>query len=121
MSREEFCATTEPPALTYQAHASPLDMLFYSGEQFPEDYRGDAIVTLRGSWNRFPAVGYKLVRIRFEDGQPVAFEDFITGFLIDEGRAQFGRPVGLVMANDGSVLFADDTGGVIYRLSYKGE
>jgi glucose/arabinose dehydrogenase len=121
MSREEFCATTEPPALTYQAHASPLDMLFYSGEQFPEDYRGDAIVTLRGSWNRFPAVGYKLVRIRFEDGQPVAFEDFITGFLIDEGRAQFGRPVGMVMANDGSVLFADDTGGVIYRLSYKGE
>jgi glucose/arabinose dehydrogenase len=120
MTKEEFCPTTAPPRLTYQAHASPLDMLFYNGEQFPEDYRGDALVTLRGSWNRFPAVGYKLVRIRFENGEPVAFEDFITGFLINEGREQFGRPVGIVMGNDGAIFFADDTNGVIYRVSYNG-
>ncbi|MDQ3397415.1 MAG: PQQ-dependent sugar dehydrogenase [Deinococcota bacterium] len=119
-SKEEFCPTTAPPVLTYQAHSSPLALVFYTGEQFPEEYRGDAFVTMRGSWNRLPAVGYKVVRIRFEDGQPAEFEDFVSGFLIEDGLAQFGRPTGMAQAPDGSLFFTDDTGGVIYRVAYIG-
>ncbi|GAB4208331.1 MAG: sorbosone dehydrogenase family protein [Coleofasciculaceae cyanobacterium] len=121
MSTEEFCKNqTQPPVLTYQAHSSPLDLVFYTASQFPQEYRGDAFVTMRGSWNRNPPVGYKVVRLRFQNGKPVGFEDFITGFLTEDGKAQFGRPVGLAIAPDGSLLFADDTNGVIYRVSYQG-
>ncbi|MCD8487212.1 sorbosone dehydrogenase family protein [Oscillatoria amoena NRMC-F 0135] len=121
MSKAEFCQTqTEPPVLTYQAHSSPLAFAFYNGSQFPAEYRGDAFIAMRGSWNRNPPVGYKLVRVRFENNQPVQFEDFITGFLTNDGQAQFGRPVGLAIAPDGSMLFTDDTNGVIYRVSYNG-
>lgn len=119
-SKEEFCATTESPTLTYQAHSAPLAFLFYNGSQFPAEYQGDAIITMRGSWNRKAPVGYKLVRVRFQNGRPVQFEDFITGFLSEDRQAQFGRPVGLTTAPDGSVLFTDDTNGVLYRISYRG-
>ncbi|MCA1993798.1 MAG: sorbosone dehydrogenase family protein, partial [Coleofasciculus sp. S288] len=70
--------------------------------------------------NRNPPVGYKVVRLRFQNGKPAEFEDFITGFLTEDRSAQFGRPVGLAVAPDGSLLFADDTNGVIYRVSYTG-
>lgn len=119
---EEYCALTEPPVLEYQAHSSPISLSFYTGDMFPDEYRNDAFLTLRGSWNRDPAVGYKLVRITFdEEGQPTEFEDFITGFLLDGGQEQFGRPAGLLVLQDGSLLFTDDTGGVIYRVTYEGE
>lgn len=122
-SREAYCAGTHAPALTYQAHSAPLGLVFYDrnrypeGSRFPAEYQGDAFVTLRGSWNRYPAVGYKVARIRFENGRPVRFEDFLTGFLIEDGKAQFGRPAGITIARDGSLLFADDSNGVIYRVS----
>lgn len=106
--------------LTYTAHSAPLAMVFYTASQFPAEYRNDAFVTMRGSWNRNPPVGYKVVRLRYENGKPVAFEDFITGFLDDKKLTQFGRPVGIATAPDGSLLFTDDTNGVIYRVSYTG-
>ncbi|GET41691.1 PQQ-dependent sugar dehydrogenase [Microseira wollei] len=118
MTKEEYCAKTQAPVMTYTAHSAPLAFVFYTANQFPPEYRGDAFVTMRGSWNRNPPSGYKLVRVRFQNGQPVAFEDFITGFLINGGAEQFGRPVGLAIAPDGSLLFTDDTNGVIYRVSY---
>lgn len=117
-TKKEFCAKTAPPTLTYTAHSAPLDLVFYTANQFPQEYRNDAFVTMRGSWNRNPPVGYKLVRVRYKDGKPVAFEDFITGFLTKDGAAQFGRPVGLSVAPDGSLFFTDDTNGVIYRVTY---
>lgn len=119
-TKKEFCAKTEPPVLTYTAHSAPLAMVFYTASQFPVEYRNDAFVTMRGSWNRNPPVGYKVVRLRYENGKPVAFEDFITGFLDDKKLTQFGRPVGIATAPDGSLLFTDDTNGVIYRVSYTG-
>ncbi|MDM9381483.1 sorbosone dehydrogenase family protein [Chlorogloeopsis sp. ULAP01] len=119
-SKEEYCATTEPPVLTYTAHSAPLDFIFYTASQFPAEYRNDVFVTMRGSWNRNPPVGYKVVRLRFQNGKPTQFEDFVTGFLTKDAKAQFGRPVGLAIAPDGSLLFADDTNGVIYRVSYTG-
>ena len=95
-------------------------MVFYTASQFPEEYRNDAFVTMRGSWNRNPPAGYKVVRVRYQNGEPVAIEDFITGFLNEEGTAQFGRPVGIAVTPDGSLLFTDDTNGIIYRVRYVG-
>lgn len=117
---ETYCTTkTTPAVLTYQAHSSPIGMVFYTGIQFPPAYRGDAFVAFRGSWNRKPAVGYKVVRIRFENGTPVGFEDFVTGFLIENGTAQFARLAGIAMAPDGALLVADDQNGMIYRIAYQ--
>jgi glucose/arabinose dehydrogenase len=75
---------------------------------------------MRGSWNRAPASGYKVVRVRFQNGQPTAIDDFMTGFLTDGGRAHFARLMGLAQLPDGSLLVGDDTNGVIYRVSYGG-
>lgn len=120
MSKQEFCTQkTEAPVMTYQAHSAPLDFIFYTASQFPTEYRNDAFVTMRGSWNRNPPVGYKVVRLRYQNGKPVGFEDFVTGFLSADGKTQFGRPVGLATMPDGSLLFTDDTNGVIYQVSYK--
>ncbi|HEY8944212.1 MAG TPA: PQQ-dependent sugar dehydrogenase [Polyangiaceae bacterium] len=116
-TKEAYCAGTTPPVLTYQAHSAPIGMVFYDSDGFPEEYRGDAFVALRGSWNRYPPTGYAIARLRFESGTPVGLEDFVTGFLIDAGRAQFGRLAGVTIAPDGALLFSDDANGVIYRVS----
>lgn len=117
-TKEQFCQKTQAPALTYTAHSAPLAMVFYTASQFPAQYRNDAFVTMRGSWNRNPPVGYKVVRVRYQNGKPVAFEDFVTGFLNQQKQTQFGRPVGIAIAPDGALLFTDDTNGVIYRVAY---
>ena len=119
ITRQEYCAQTEPSVLTYQAHTAPLWMQFYEGTQFPAEYRNDAFVVFRGSWNRAEPVGYKVVRLRFASGTPMAFEDFLTGFLHADRTAFFARPAGLAIAQDGSLLVSDDTNGVIYRVSYQ--
>ncbi|MEX2593985.1 MAG: hypothetical protein WD426_14515 [Anditalea sp.] len=109
---------TTLPTLLYTAHASPLEMLFYNGTQFPDEYHWDAFIAFRGSWNRSSAVGYKVVRLNFENGEPTGFDDFLTGFLVDNNQAHFARLVGLAVLPDGSLLVSDDTNGVIYRISY---
>lgn len=116
----EVCALTEAPVLTYQAHSAPIGWVYYTAGQFPDEYQNDAFIAMRGSWNRDPATGYKVVRLRFEDGEPVGFEDFLTGFLLPDGVTNFGRPAGLLVAQDGSLLLTEDTNGVIYRVSYTG-
>jgi glucose/arabinose dehydrogenase len=117
--RQSFCAKTEPPVLTYTAHAAPMQMVFYTGNQFPAEYRNDAFVTMRGSWNRNPPIGYEVVRVRFDQkGQPTAIEPFVGGWLIEDGRAHFGRLMGLAQAADGALLVGDDANGVVYRIAY---
>jgi glucose/arabinose dehydrogenase len=118
-TKAEFCAQSTAPTWLYQAHSAPIGMVFYTGDAFPEEYQNSAFVAMRGSWNRIPAVGYNVVRILFdEEGQPTGFEDFVTGFLIEDGMAHFGRLAGLLVLEDGSLLIAEDTNGVIYRVSY---
>ena len=113
----ETTGTTE----TYQAHSAPINLKFYEGDMFPDEYQGDAFVTMRGSWNRFPAVGYKVVRLNFDDsGELQGIEDFVSSWLIEDGMAQFGRVAGLLVLDDGSLLISEDTNGVIYRVSYDG-
>jgi glucose/arabinose dehydrogenase len=120
-TKEDFCAASVAPVLSYQAHSAPIGMVFYTANQFPTDYLNDAFVAMRGSWNRSQATGYKIIRVLFDDnGQPTGFEDFMTGFLSDDGLSQFGRPAGLVVAPDGSLLLAEDTNGIIYRITYTG-
>lgn len=122
MSIQEFAEQSVPPVITYEAHASPLGMVFYTGDQFPQEFRNDAFVTFRGSWNRMPPVGYKISRVHFNDqGEPEEFEDFVTGFLQEENGKynQFGRLAGIAVHPDGSLFFSDDSHGVIYRVSYQ--
>ncbi|WP_143961271.1 PQQ-dependent sugar dehydrogenase [Litoribacter populi] len=118
MTYQEYSAMSTFPELMYTAHSAPMQMVFYSGDQFPSNYNGDAFVAFRGSWNRSTPSGYKVSRIVFENGQPARFEDFLTGFLVDDNNAHFGRLVGLAVHSDGSLLVSDDTNGVIYRVSH---
>lgn len=121
MGRTEFCRTTEPSVLEYTAHAAPMTMEFYRGGMFPAEYRNDAFIAMRGSWNRSEPVGYSVVRVVFDDaGNPQGFEDFITGWLIEDGTAQFGRLSAVAVARDGALLVNDDSNGVIYRVTYSG-
>jgi glucose/arabinose dehydrogenase len=113
----QYLQLTTLPVLGYQAHSAPLQMAFYTGTMFPSQYRNDAFIAMRGSWNRSVAVGYKVVRLHFENGRPVRFEDFLTGFLVNNNKAHFGRLAGLAMFTDGSLLVSDDTNGVMYRVS----
>jgi glucose/arabinose dehydrogenase len=120
-TRPAFCARTEPPVLTYQGHAAPMQMVYYTANAFPPEYRNDAFATMRGSWNRNPPVGYEVVRIRFDaGGTPIGVESFASGWLIEGGRAHFGRLMGLAQAADGSLLVTDDANGVVYRIWHQG-
>jgi glucose/arabinose dehydrogenase len=116
-TKSEFCARTVAPTLTFDAHAAPMQIAFYDGTTFPAEYRGDAFVALRGSWNRSPAVGYKVVRIEFRDGVPARATDFLTGFLSRNGDRHFGRVAGIAVGRDGSLFVTDDANGTIYRVS----
>jgi glucose/arabinose dehydrogenase len=121
MSREAFCAQTEPPVLTYTAHAAPMQMVYYTGGQFPERYRNQAFATMRGSWNRNPPAGYEVVQVLFDGlGNPIGIEPFVRGWLLEGGRAHFGRLMGIAQAADGSLIVGDDENGVVYRISYGG-
>jgi glucose/arabinose dehydrogenase len=119
-TKAAYCAATVVAQLETQAHNAPIGLVFYEADGFPLEYRGDAFVAMRGSWNRFPPTGYKIVRIVFDAaGEPTRFEDFVTGFLSDDGTSTFARPAGVTVAPDGSVLFTDDTNGVIYRVRHE--
>ena len=111
------CAGTVAPALEMQAHSAPLGMVFYEGEQFPEEYRGDLFIAFHGSWNRSERTGYKVVRVRVEDGRPVSYEDFATGWLTGSGSVR-GRPVAVEVGPDGSLYVSDDGTGRIWRVRW---
>ncbi len=111
------CAGTVAPALEMQAHSAPLGMVFYGGEQFPEEYRGDLFIAFHGSWNRSERTGYKVVRVRVEDGRPVSYEDFATGWLTESGTVR-GRPVAVEVGPDGSLYVSDDGTGRIWRVRW---
>jgi glucose/arabinose dehydrogenase len=118
-TKQALCAQSAPPALLNQAHQSPIGMAFYTGDTFPARYQDGAFVAFRGSWNRKPATGYRVAFIPFDAGEPTAIEDFVSGFLNDEGTATFGRPAGVAVAPDGALLFTDDTNGIVYRVQYE--
>ena len=120
ITKEQWKARSTPMVVGWNAHAAPMQLVFYTGAAFPQEYRGDAFVTMRGSWNRARPSGYEIVRVRFTNGQATSVEPFVTGFLTDGGKTHIARPVGLATAKDGALLMADDANGVIYRVAYTG-
>lgn len=122
--RPDLVAKTKVPDLLFQAHSAPLGLVFYEGDQFPAEYKGDAFAALHGSWNRANPTGYKIVRVKFKDGHPAGgYDDFLTGFRVDDTSPAkvWGRPVGLAVAKDGSLLVTDDAGNAIWRVAYTGK
>ena len=108
------------PDVLLQSHSAPLCLTFYDGKQFPAEYRGDAFVTSHGSWNRAHRTGYKVVRVSTPDGKATGeYEDFVTGFVVDDANV-WGRPVGVTVAGDGSLVFTDDASNSIWRVTYTG-
>jgi Raf kinase inhibitor-like YbhB/YbcL family protein len=118
ITKAQWKAMSEPMVMGYLAHAAPMQLVFYTGAMFPAEFRGDAFVTMRGSWNREPASGYELIHVNFESGKPMSLEPFVAGFLSDDGKTHLARPVGLAQAADGALLMADDSNGVIYRIAH---
>jgi glucose/arabinose dehydrogenase len=94
-------------------------LAFYTGTQFPRDYQGDAFVTLHGSWNRSVPTGAKVIRVQVDSTgrRAVGVDDFVVGWQRPDG-SRWGRPVGLLVLPDGSLLVSDDTGGKIWRVTY---
>jgi glucose/arabinose dehydrogenase len=117
--KPELVAKAIIPDVLLGAHVAPLQFAFYTGKQFPESYRGGAFIAEHGSWNRATRAGYQIAFVAFKDGQPSADPvPFLTGLVPDpKGRDVSGRPVGVTVAPDGSLLVADDGANKIYRIS----
>lgn len=110
------CGRMTPPVQTLGAHVAPLGVKFYTGSAFPEKYRNQVLIAEHGSWNRSTKSGYRLTLVRLDGDKALGYEPFITGF--NRGDEVFGRPVDLLMLEDGSMLISDDSAGAIYRLTY---
>jgi len=120
---EDWAKQSTEPVLGYTAHSAPMQVAFYGGSAFPADFKGDAFIAMRGSWNRRPPSGYEVVRVNFENGKPVGFEKFLEGFLLRQENGKYGylgRLTGITVGKDGSLFVADDSNGVVYKVSYKG-
>lgn len=106
------------PDVLIQAHSASLELAFYGASQFPKEYRGSLFVAEHGSWNRSKRTGYKVIRIIIKDGVPTGeYEDFMTGFVVDD-RSVWGRPVGIGVMRDGSLLVTEDGNGTLWRVWY---
>ncbi|AFZ23655.1 glucose/sorbosone dehydrogenase [Cylindrospermum stagnale PCC 7417] len=120
--RPDLVARTRTPSVLFQAHSAALGLQFYDGQRFPEKYRNGAFVAFRGSWNRDRGSGYKVVFVPFDlKGRPQGYyEDFLTGFLLNPSiPSTWGRPVGLLVLPDGSLLITEEANNRIYRIQYR--
>jgi glucose/arabinose dehydrogenase/cytochrome c2 len=117
--RPDLAGKITVPDVLLQAHSASLEMVFYEGSMFPASYRGQAFAALHGSWNRSRRTGYKVVRVAIDEkGAPTgAYEDFMTGFVVDDDRV-WGRPVGVAVARDGALLVSEDGNGTLWRVSH---
>jgi glucose/arabinose dehydrogenase len=108
------------PDVLLQPHNASLQLTFYEGTQFPRQYRGDIFAAEHGSWNKDVRTGYEVILVPLENGHaPGAYEDFVTGFVTADGDV-WGRPVGVAVASDGSLMVSDDGSNTIWRVSYTG-
>lgn len=120
--RPDLVALTRTPDVLFQAHSGAMDIVFYTGTQFPTKYQNGVFAAHHGSWNRMIGTGYKIVFIPFDktSNRPLGYyEDFAFGFLTDpSGPNTFGRPVGLLVLKDGSLIFTEDGNNRIYQIQY---
>ena len=123
--RPDLAGHVTVPDVLLQPHSASLEMTFYEARPngvstFPATYDGDAFAALHGSWNRAKRTGYKVVRIKLNNGVPTGvYEDFMTGFVIDD-ETVWGRPVGVAEAHDGALLVTQDDNGILWRIAYAG-
>jgi glucose/arabinose dehydrogenase len=109
------------PDVLVQSHSASLDLTFYDGEQFPPEYRNEIFAAEHGSWNRARRTGYKVIRVPMKDGKATGeYEDFLVGFVTPDGDV-WGRPVGVAVAKDGSLMVTDDGSGTVWRVAYVGK
>ena len=119
-SHPELKSKVITPDVLLQPHFASLEMTFYEGAQFPAGYKGDAFAAEHGSWNKATRAGYEVVVVPMHDGRANGvYEDFLTGFTTPEGQV-WGRPVGVTVANDGSLFVTDDGSGSIWHVTYSG-
>jgi len=112
------CSDFVPPVQNLGAHVAPLGVKFYTGQMFPDQYKGQAFIAEHGSWNRSSKVGYRITLVELEGNKAVSYKPFIDGWLDDASQEAFGRPVDLLWLDDGSMLISDDYGDAIYRVTY---
>ncbi|RAV99564.1 PQQ-dependent sugar dehydrogenase [Pseudochryseolinea flava] len=101
-------------------HVAPLGLKFYTGKQFPTQYKNQVFVAEHGSWNRSKKIGYNVTLVKVANNKVSGHEKFIEGWLDDATQKSWGRPVDVLLLPDGSMLISDDQANVIYRVSYKG-
>lgn len=121
--KPDLVTKTIVPDVVLPAHVAILDYLFYTGKQFPAEYRGGAFLAWHGSWNRSKRVGQEIAFLPFKNGKPAADQPrhFLTGWMLaPDKREVWGRPVALLQMADGSILVSDDGGNKLWRISYKG-
>jgi glucose/arabinose dehydrogenase len=117
--RPDLRGQVRVPEVLIQSHSSALSVAFYDNDAYPAEYRGDAFVALHGSHSAPDMTGYKVIRVRMKDGTPTGeYDDFMTGFVIDNDTV-WGRPAGVTVTRDGSLLVSDDANGTIYRVIHK--
>jgi glucose/arabinose dehydrogenase len=116
-ARPESKDKTLVPDILLQPHSASLQMMFYTGAQFPSEYSGNVFAAEHGSWNRAKRTGYRSFVASCNVALPTGeYEDFVTGFVIDDASV-WGRPVGIAQAGDGSLLFSEDGNGTIWRVA----
>jgi glucose/arabinose dehydrogenase len=110
------------PDVLLQPHNASLGFTFYEGQQFPAEYKGDIFASEHGSWNKTVRVGYEVIRVPLHQSGHASgeYEDFLTGFVLPDGNV-WGRPVGVTVARDGSLLVSDDGSNSVWRVSYAGK
>jgi glucose/arabinose dehydrogenase len=117
----ELKSKVKVPDVLLQPHSASLEMLFYAGTQFAPEHRSSIFAAEHGSWNKLQRTGYKVIRVPLRNGVPTGeYEDFVTGFVVDYGQV-WGRPVGVTLAPDGSLLVSDDGSNAIWRVAYTGK
>jgi glucose/arabinose dehydrogenase len=117
----ELKAKVLTPDILVNPHFASLEMTFYEGSQLPAMYKGDIFAAEHGSWNRAKRSGYEVILAPMHDGKATGeYEDFLTGFTTPDGHV-WGRPVGVTVANDGSLFVTDDGSGTIWHVSYTGQ
>jgi glucose/arabinose dehydrogenase len=119
--KPELKSTVKVPDVLLQPHSASLEMLFYTAKQFPAEHRDSIFSASHGSWNKSIRTGYKVIRTPLKGGKPTGeYQDFLTGFVTPDGQV-WGRPVGVAVAADGSLMVSDDGSNSIWRVSYTGK
>ncbi len=118
---QRSCEEFIPPVQKLGPHVAGLGVIFYQGNQFPEEYHNQVFIAEHGSWNRSTKIGYRISLVKLDGNNSLGYETFASGWLADNKEEVYGRPVSLLELKDGSLLVSDDYSDLIYRISYEGE